>query len=245
MSKKKKCVPRVWIVKALLQGIIILVLMGYLVYDIWWSGLFLCPYLVFYTKKKIKYYDQIQRDKLSVAFRDGMQAVVSALSAGYSIENAFRESLSELELLYGKKSGIYKAFAKIVNQLSLNMNIEDVFAQFASDSRIDEINSFAQVLYYAKKNGGNLIRIIKDTTDAIGEKLEVKREISTIISAKKLENNIMNLVPVGIILYMRLTSGGMFQKLYGNLTGIIIMTGCLIIYVLARVIADKIVDIKV
>ena len=55
----------------------------------------------------------------------------------------------------------------------------------------------------------------------------------------------MNYVPLGIILYMRLTSPEMFVKVYGNLAGIIIMTGCLLIYFAARVIAEKIVDIKV
>ncbi len=98
---------------------------------------------------------------------------------------------------------------------------------------------------YAKRSGGDLIRIIRDTTEVINEKLEVKREISTIISAKKLEQSIMNMVPVGIVLYMRLTSGGMFDKLYGNAVGIIVMTVCLLIYFAAKMLADQIVDIQV
>lgn len=243
--KKKKCVPRVWILKAMLEGTGILLVAGYLAYDKWWSGLIFWPYLYFFVRKKIKVYDDRQKEKLAIAFKDGMQSVTAALVAGYSLENAFRESLSELELLHGKKSEIYTGFAKIVNQLSLNINIEDVFAQFAEKSRIEDIKSFSQVLNFAKKSGGNLIEIIKETTDAIGEKTEVRREINTIISAKKLESSIMNLVPAGIILYMRFTSGEMFQKLYGNITGIVIMTVCLAVYAGAKALSDRIVDIKV
>ncbi len=66
-----------------------------------------------------------------------------------------------------------------------------------------------------------------------------------ITSAKKLEQNIMNLVPIGIILYMRLTSAEMFNKLYGNAVGILIMTICLVIYFAARMLASHIADIKV
>lgn len=108
-----------------------------------------------------------------------------------------------------------------------------------------KIDSFAQVLTYAKRNGGNLVDIIRNTTDTISDKIEVKREISAITSAKKLEQNIMNLVPIGIILYMRLTSVEMFSKLYGNAVGILIMTICLVIYFAARMLASHIADIKV
>ena len=55
----------------------------------------------------------------------------------------------------------------------------------------------------------------------------------------------MNYVPLGIILYMRLTSGEMFEKVYHNWIGAIFMTICLIVYFIARLIAEKIVDIKV
>ena len=178
-------------------------------------------------------------------FKDGMQVVVSALSAGYSIENSFREALKELDLLYGKKVYIYQGFSKIVNKLNLNQNIEDAFTDFAKECQVEEISNFAEILSYAKRSGGNLIQIIRTTTDTISEKIDVKREINTIITAKQFEQNIMNYVPLGIILYMRLTSPEMFVKVYGNLAGIIIMTGCLLIYFAARVIAEKIVDIKV
>lgn len=190
-------------------------------------------------------YEQKRQEKLAAAFRDGMQAVVAALASGYSIENAFRESLGELELMYGRRSDIYAGFAKIVNKLNFNVNIEDAFGDFAKESRVEEITAFAQVLAYAKQSGGNLIAIIRDTTDSVSEKIEVRRDINTIISAKKLEQNIMNFVPMGIILYMRVSSAEMFVKLYGNAAGIAIMTVCLAVYCAAKIIADRLVDIKV
>lgn len=220
-------------------------LIGYLFYDSAAVGLLFCPYMVFYIKKSMKTYERKRQEKLAAAFRDGMQAVVAALTAGYSVENAFRESIPELELLYGRKSDIYSGFVKIVNKLNLNINIEEAFAEFARESDVEEITAFAQVLTYAKQNGGNLIAIIRNTTDSISEKIEVKREINTIISAKKLEQNIMNFVPMGIILYMRISSGEMFDKLYGNFFGIVVMSACLAVYCVAKFMADRIVDIKV
>lgn len=218
---------------------------GYLFYDNFAVGFILTPYAVIYIRKRCREFERRRKEKTAQAFKDGMQIVSTELSAGYSIENAFRESLGEIELLYGRKSEIYRSFAAITARVNVNTNIEDAFAIFAAESKVEEIDSFAQVLTYAKRNGGNLVEIIRDTTDTISGKIDVKREISTVTSAKRLEQNIMNLVPVGIILYMRLTSPDMFNKLYGNLTGVIIMTICLAVYLAARALAVHIADIKV
>ncbi len=236
---------RVWLVKSAAEAAGLLLLTGFLFYDRALAGLIFFPYIFFYVKKSMARYEKRRQERLAAAFRDGMQAVTAALTAGYSVENSFREALAELELLHGRKSDIYAGFVKIVNKLNLNVNIEEAFADFAAESRVEEITAFAEVLAYAKQSGGNLISIIKDTTDSIGEKIEVKREINTIISAKKLEQGIMNLVPMGIILYMRISAGEMFAGLYGSPSGAAVMTACLAVYCLAKLLADRIVDIKV
>lgn len=218
---------------------------GYLFYDNIWAGLIFFPYIIYHVKRGLKIWERKRQEKTAVEFKDGMQAVVSALTAGYSIENSFREAIGEMELLYGKKTIIYDGFSRIIFRLNLNANMEEAFDEFAKECKVEEISSFSEILSYAKRSGGNLIQIIKNTTDTISEKIDVKREINTIISARQLEQTIMNYVPLGIILYMRFTSAEMFQKVYGNIAGIILMTVCLMVYFVARIIAEKIVDIRV
>ena len=46
-----------------------------------------------------------------------MQSVSSALSAGYSVENAFSEALVEIRKLYGKEALITREFAHIERML--------------------------------------------------------------------------------------------------------------------------------
>ena len=229
----------------LIEAVGFLLIAGYIFYDAPWIGLLFSPYIFFYVKKGMQRYRIRQQERMAVEFKAGMQAVVSSLTAGYSIENSFRESLEELRMIYGSRTLIYKGFSRIVNRLNLNMNIEDAFDEFAKECEVEEIDIFAQILHYAKRSGGNLIEIIRATTETISEKIDVKREIQTIISAKQFEQKIMNYVPMGIILYMRVSASEMFEKVYGNVAGVLIMTGCLLIYFLARMIAEKIVDIKV
>ncbi|MDD6234589.1 MAG: type II secretion system F family protein [Lachnospiraceae bacterium] len=231
--------------RALAEYALIMPAIGYLFYDKPAAGLIMTPYIPVYIRQRCRDFERRRKEKTAASFKDGMQIISTELSAGYSLENAFRESLGEIEMLYGQSSEIYKSFAEIAARININTNIEDAFADFAGKAKVEEIDSFAQVLTYAKRNGGNLVDIIRNTTDTISDKIEVKREINAITSSKRLEQNIMNLVPIGIILYMRLTSAEMFNKLYGNTIGIFIMTICLVIYFAARTLASRIADIKV
>ena len=65
------------------------------------------------------------------------------------------------------------------------------------------------------------------------------------LSARRMEQKVMNAVPFGILLYISVTSRGFFDVLYGNLPGILIMTTCLSIYVGSVLLSEKIVNIEV
>lgn len=90
-----------------------------------------------------------------------------------------------------------------------------------------------------------MVEIIHDTVNTITLKADTAREISVLISAKQLEQIIMDIVPIGIILYLRITADELISKMYGNMYGITVMTVCLIVYVCAVIISMKISDIKV
>ena len=76
-------------------------------------------------------------------------------------------------------------------------------------------------------------------------KIEVKREIDTMLAAKKYEFQIMSMVPYGIIAYMSLSFSDFMEELYGNVTGIGVMTLCLGIYVGAYYLGVRLLRIDV
>ena len=113
---------------------------------------------------------------------------------------------------------------------------------FAKRSHINDIYDFVEVFAIAKRRGGDFGKIIKNTADIISDKIEVKREITTMISAKRLEQSIMNVVPFAIILYINFTSPGFFDPLYHNFLGIVIMSVLLAVYMAALFLADRIIQ---
>ena len=104
---------------------------------------------------------------------------------------------------------------------------------------------FAEIFRYAKRSGGDVIGIIKQTSHIIHEKAEVQQQIDTIITGKRLEQRVMVCMPLVITLYLRLTSPEYIDVLYGNVMGIIVMTICLLIYAAAVMLAQKITDINI
>ena len=150
-----------------------------------------------------------------------------------------------LGTMSGTGSGKTDFFGYIRSQLSVNINIEDALATLAHKLDVPDIVSFAEVFAYAKRSGGNMVEIIQDTVNTISDKADTAREISVLISAKQLEQVIMDVVPIGIILYLRFTAWELISRMYGNLYGAAVMTICLAVYMLAVFISLKIADIRV
>ena len=90
-----------------------------------------------------------------------------------------------------------------------------------------------------------MIEMIRSAMWQIGEKIEVKQEIETMMAAKKLEFRIMSLIPIGMISYISLTFPDFLGVMYGNLLGIVVMSVCLVIYAFAYEWGKRIVEIEV
>ena len=183
--------------------------------------------------------------QIAQQFQDAMQVVSTSLLSGYSMENALLVSEEEMKLLYGRDAMIRKELHAMNQEVLLHMPIEKVFSEFARRSGVEDIENFAEVFAFAKRSGGDLIHIIGTTVYHMRAKLEVQREIEVLVAAKRLEQNIMNAVPIFILLYLRLGSNGYLDQMYGNWFGIAFMTGCLGLYLFIILIEQRILQIQV
>lgn len=231
--------------EAVVKGCLFIGVVSFLFYSSAISFICMLPYLYFFMKKERYRLCKRRKEQLRREFNEGIQALQAALDAGYSVENAFVESSRDLALIYPDGSYITTEFSRIIQGIRMNKTPEEMLINFAQRSGLEEINSFAEIFVIAKKSGGDLLLIIRSTAQNIREKIEVENEIETMMTGKKLEQRVMNMIPFGILAYVRLTSGGFLDIMYGNWTGIVIMSICLGIYMAALKIADKIVDVEV
>lgn len=231
-------------IRYILEGAVIVIVLGNLFYRSILAVLIISPIIYFYRKSKINQLIRERKWKLNLEFRDGITALSAALEAGYSAEKAFEEALRDLKQIYEEKALILQEFAYITNQLRINITVEKALSDFSERTGIEDILSFAEVFSTAKRTGGDLINVIKVTSDVISDKIEVKREINTLITAKRLEANIMKLMPLFILLYLSTTSS-FLNPLFHNLLGNAVMTIFLASYLVAYIIINKIVAIEI
>ena len=233
------------IVRYLLEGAAVCAAADYLFYQNILALLFMIPVSVLYLKMQKKKCIARQKRELNYQFRDALTAMNVAVQAGYSAENAVRASVKDLGRLYENGSDILDEFRYIESQIRLSVPVEDLFIDLGKRSGVEDIENFAAVFYTAKRTGGDMTQVIQKVARMLGDKIEVKKEIEATLAAKKSEQLIMSLMPAGIILYLRLTSPGFLDVLYGNLFGICAMTVCMVIYGFSYWLGVKIVDIEV
>lgn len=238
MSKGEK-------VKTWAMACIIVWLIAYLFYRNLIIVLLFSPAAFVVVKFQKKWLKEKRYWELNLQFKEGLQSISAALNAGYSIENAIYEATNDLLLLYDEDAYIIKEFQYMLYQLQVNKTVEEIFLDFAERAHLEDISNFVDVFITAKRTGGDLIRIISATSKNINDKIEVKREIQTMITSKKFECNIMSVIPLGIVVYMWISSPGYMDCLYNNLFGIVVMTVLLIIYIAAYLLCIHLTKINV
>lgn len=229
----------------ILIALILCFAIGHYFYDSYLACALLTVFIPWFLKYRRKSYGQKRRDEFRNQFADAICSVSTNQKAGYSIEKSFREAWNDMNNLYGKKSIICKELDIINRGLDNNIILEQMLLDMGNRSGIDDIRQFGEVFAIAKRNGGNMTEMIEMTASMIGEKADIENEIEVMISSRKMEANIMSLVPILMIAYMQLTSQGFFDELYHNLAGVVIMSICLAIYAAAYLISQRLVNIRI
>ncbi len=186
-----------------------------------------------------------QKRMLAQQFKEAMVILAASLSAGYAMENAMAVSLEELRLLYGEQGLIVREFSGMVQQIRTNRNVEQVLMEFAKRSGLEDVQNLAEVLSIGKRTGGDLGSIMRHTAEVIRDKMQVKEEIITLTASRQFEQKIMNLIPFFIIFYVEGTSPGFFDQMYCTGMGRGLMTMCLMLYLAAFWLSERILEIEV
>lgn len=224
-------------------GVLQVILLSKCFYDSMFASFLFLPFIYLYLEKKRRELCCKRKNQLEKEFRDVILSVLGNIQAGYSVENAFQEAYQDIVMLYGTESNMACELRLLRQKLRMNQPIEQALQNLADRSEITDIKDFAEVFRIAKRTGGDLKEMISNTACILRDKQEVRREIDTILAQKELELKIMRYIPFVIVGYLSLTSRGYFDVLYHNIFGVLVMTGCLAVYLLAVFLAEKILTI--
>ena len=184
-----------------------------------------------------------ERMKRLSELKSMMISFQSSLSAGKSMESSVHLAKNDLSQMYSEKNSMVRALENVENKLQLRLSLDVCLKEFAEEVDIREAEDFALVISTIRKTGGNAVKIIKDTVERIVSEIELREEIATMVAAKRLELTVMVYMPSVISVFLRFSDKGFLDPLFGNMTGIGIMTILMIANLGADYLGRKIINI--
>ena len=235
VSKKEKAV----VIMMIFMAIIII---SILFYGTIYAVVILLPLGVpIYREQKRRIINK-KKKELKVQFKDMLMVMSDSLKTGYSVSNALKESYKDMVSMYGRYSYICEELRIMISKIKLNVREEDIFKDFAKRTGLREAILFSRIFSVAKRTGGNMTEVIGSVTDSIVLKENVREEIEVSTTEKKTEQKIMTLIPMALILYVKMMSPDFLNIMGETNAGRIVMTICLVLYILAFLWAQKIVE---
>lgn len=223
-----------------------LFLVGYLFYRSIILSLILSLLGIFYPAIKRKQLIEKRKSKLQLEFKDALAVIYTSISAGTSPTNAIIGARDELQRLYFEgEHDIIKEFDRMRQKIQFNERVEDVLRNFSDRSGLEDVANFTDVFVMSMNTGGKQVEIIKSTINTIVEKIEIKREIETMVAEKKFEAKVMNVMPFLIMAGLSLSAGDYMESLFTTLMGRVVITIVLILLGIAYAVSQKIMRIEV
>lgn len=225
---------------------IVIFCLSYLFYMNYVVSILLASAGLLFPRMRKKQLIENRKRNLTSQFKNLLSSVSSSLAAGRSVENSFKAASEDLKMLYpNENTDILKEIQWLVHKIELNEPVEVALGDFAKRANIDEIASFATVFTTCKKTGGDLVNVVRSTSNIITEKIEIKNDIYLTLAAKKMEQKVLMVVPFIIVAFLAFSTGDFMYPMYHTIIGRAVMTIGWVVILGVWFITEHIMNIKV
>lgn len=221
------------------KSVLVMTLLNYFFYRSFWAFIPLMMVGIVYYRMEERALYRKKKELAREQFKELMLLVSTGQKAGFSAENAFLSSYGDMKALYGKDSSVCRMLQILQSGRRNNIAFSKLWKQIGDRLDIAEIREFAQVYEISQESSGNMAAIMEKTADIIIRKIETEKEITVLLSERRLEQKIMNFMPFFIMLYITITSPDYFSGLYRSPGGVLLMSACLAVYLLAYMLSVR------
>jgi len=223
----------------LLKGCGIIGLIAYVFFNNIFLSICFTPYVIYYVKKQKIIINNKNKERLKIQFFEVLEIVSAYIKTGMSIEKAFDQVVTDVEMLYGINSSIYNEINNINISVEIDIRIEDAIKKLAKKMDIKEISNFAELFEISIKQDGNVVNVIESICSYVKGQIELNRQVRLSINSVLQEISIMKVMPIGILIYLRIFSKDYIEGIYSSGMGLFIMFIILIVYGITLYIIDR------
>ncbi len=171
--------------------------------------------------------------RLRGQFKDLLESLSVSMRAGSNVLSALEDARKDLMMLYGEDSDILRELNGIIEGYHNGIMLRDLFTNLGNRTQIEDIQDFARVFQVLEGKSNKTSEIIKNTQQIISEKMEVEMEIETMITASKMEQKLMIVIPIIIVAIMSFMGEGFMDGLHATIQGKLIATGVICLFIVA------------
>lgn len=148
-----------------------------------------------------------RRRELLLQFRDLLYSAASSVSVGRSMTQALEESLTFWKGMYDENDLIILEVRNMLKRITVsNENDVEVLKDFARRSGLPDVADFVSVYECCKSSGANLVQAINRAATVIGDRIELEKELHTMMAQKQFESRIVMASPFLLLLFLKLLS---------------------------------------
>lgn len=201
----------------------------------------LYPYYMMHAKKKK------MKLLLNYQLRDALNALQSSLKAGSSLNNALLRAHEDLERIFlnERNKPIVDEFRIVAYELNLMIPVDEVLNNLKIRCDLEDVTDLVNVTLMTRRQGGNLSEVIYRVSEIISDRIQIEREINTLVAGKKTESKVLTIMPIILVIVLSVISPDYMSPLYDTAMGKLLMIFASILLGINYFIGKKIINIEV
>ncbi len=200
------------------------------------------PFFVRSYKKAAK---ERKKKRIEKQFLEAMQLVLSAVSAGNSVEQAMVSVLENQEKGHSSSIGdIAMELDSVCRKTGMLYRFYDELMLFAVKTESENIISCVNAMSIVAVRGGDMTYVIRNALANLRVKFETDDEIMRALSLPKYNLRIITVMPFALVLLIKNMSEGYMDALYETNYGLAVSIGAMTVIAGAWLFGSKLCDVK-
>ncbi len=218
----------------------------YIFYHLVWVSILLGLPIAWYLERTFAQASIKRRqNNLRIQFRTFLQSMSVATGAGRSPTHAMEAALEDLKISYRDDADIVVEISTILQKYNNGgIPMPLLLKDFADRSGLEDIESFASIYAVIDGKAHGIGKIVSETAEIIGDKIQIEQEITTAITSAKSETYMMLIMPVIIVLAMTFMGGELLEALFTTSRGHMAATIALVLFAVSYIMSNKLSDIR-
>ncbi len=186
---------------------------------------------------------QQRNRRLEKRFMNLLEGLAASLAAGNTVNDAFVNAKDDMRNQYSDEEAIVREISEIVLGLENGKTLEEMVFAFGARSNSEDIENFSNVVSNCYRMGGNFKDVIRRTRDIISDKSAIADEIATKTASNRLQHNAMCIMPIVLVAMLKSSSASFADNL-ASVTGVMVTTLAIALFVASYFWGQKIIDIR-